>query len=290
MNSDLSVKGVYTFCKPNKSAQTKPILFDSPHSGTNFPDDFDIACTQRDVLEMSDLHVDALFQGVSSTGATFLKADFPRSYIDLNRAENDIDLKLLSDIWPGALARKGRARSGVGLVHRLIRNGGPLHTDLLSAKDIERRLANYYRPYHAALREGLSQLYEQFGSYIHVNCHSMPSQNSFIPLPDIVIGDRNGTSCDPAITDAVARYFKAQGFSIGINNPYRGAEIVRRSGAPAFEKHSLQIEVNRALYMDETTLKTNKNFNALSNILVGLTEPLLELSQTLFNPLVRAAE
>ena len=253
-----SVDGVYDLFKIKSQKKQAPFLFDSPHSGTSFPDDFAYACTKEDILEMSDLYVDRLFEKVVNSGAVFMKSNFPRSYIDLNRRPNDVDLQILDGIWPDSLDKQGRASRGVGLVHRVVRSGVDIYEERLKPEVIEKRLDDYYRPYYTELEKQLDTLRATFGCVFHFNCHSMPSTANLGHLPDINLGDRSGASSDPDITALVADIFISLGYGVSINSPYKGFAIIEHTGRPQDNRHSIQIEINRGLYMNEKTLKTKK--------------------------------
>lgn len=257
---------MYTLLKPRNSL---PLVFDSPHSGTAYPADFDYACTFDALEKAEDKYVDELFGAAPDMGAALLCAHFPRTYIDVNRCEKDIDIDLLEDIWPEEIAATPRSHAGIGLIRRLVKPGVPLYSRALKAAEIKTRIDTYYRPYHAALEKLIEDAHYRHGQVWHINCHSMPSQESSTfrvnPLrqADFVLGDRDGTTCDIDFTHALRDFLKKAGYKVAINDPYKGVELVRRYANPATERHSLQIEISRSLYMDEESCKKSKNFNAL---------------------------
>lgn len=261
-----TIDGVLTLIEPKMRL---PLVFDSPHSGTHYPDDFRYACDFEILEKAEDKYVDELFATAPSHGATLLCAEFPRSYIDVNRCEKDIDPDLLDDLWPHEIATTARSHAGIGLIRRLVRPGIPVYDRQLTAAEIHHRITHYYRPYHKALERVIENLHYDFGSVWHINCHSMPSQDrhTFRAMPlksaDFVLGDRDGTTCDIAFTHAVRDFLKGLGYKVAINDPYKGVELVRRYSAPATGRHSLQIEIARNLYMDETIYKKSKKFNVL---------------------------
>src|SRR5690606_1541882 len=168
--------------------------------------------------------------------------------------------------------------AGIGLVRRLVRPGLPVYDRNLSASEVQSRIEYYYRPYHKALSDLIESAHYRFGMVYHINCHSMPmpglAQNfSFLPAfapPDFVLGDRDGTSCDPAFTRAVRDYLRGKGFKVAINDPYKGVELVERYSDPATNRHSLQIEVGRWLYMDEEACEKSRGFARTNTVLDGL--------------------
>ncbi len=263
-----SLTGIYTLTKPVLSL---PLVLDSPHSGVVYPQDFDYACEFSLLEKAEDKFVDELFANAPAHGASLLCAEFPRSYIDVNRCEKDIDVDLLEDIWPEEVNPTARSHAGIGLIRRLVKPGVPLYTRHLKSAEIKHRIDNYYRPYHEALQGLIEDAHYKFGQVWHVNCHSMPTQEgqSFRVNPlkpvDFVLGDRDGTTCDLDFTHAVRDFLKGMGYRVSINDPYKGVELVRRYSSPATGRHSLQIEVARGLYLNENTYLKSMNFNQLKN-------------------------
>ena len=269
-----SSENILTVIKPKENGL--PLVFDSPHSGRIYPDDFNHACDQDMMERAEDNHVDTLFADCGKYGASFLKAEFPRTYIDVNRGADDIDLSLFdsADEWTGTPARPtNRSQAGIGLIRRLLRPGTPLYDRYLSAEEVTHRIEHYYTPYHQALETLTNDAYYNFGQVWHINCHSMPSaasKNRFTraPLslfhdePDFVLGDRDGTSCSAHFTRSVRDFLKSLGYRVAINHPYRGVELVRRYAEPSIGKHSLQLEINKALYWNEEKCKPSKKYDA----------------------------
>jgi len=243
-----------------------PLVLDSPHSGEHYPDDFDHAPPRAVVRQAEDTHVARLYRSAAALGATLIEAEFPRAYIDANRGLDDIDPSMLADPWPLPLAASRKTGQGIGLLWRIARGGAPMYSRKLTVAEVQRRIDNWYQPYHAALAAELDALHRTFGVVWHINCHSMPAvgdanaDDAGRPRKDFVLGDRDGTTCEPEFTSLVADTVAAMGYSVAINDPYKGVEIVRRYGRPAEGRHSLQIELNRRLYMDEATLEPNSNY------------------------------
>lgn len=246
-----------------------PAVFDSPHSGDHYPADFDHALAHADLARAEDRFVHELFAAVPRHGGVLLHALFPRSYIDVNRHPADIDERLLDESWPDAVAPSEKTRQGVGLLRRLAPGRRPLYQRKLTVAEVRARIRDYYEPYHAALGEALGDLHRRFGRVWHVNCHSMQSLGDS-RRADFVLSDRLGESCERPFLERIAAYLEAQGYRVAINDPYVGAEIVRRYGRPAEGWHSLQIEINRALYMDEKTLEKHAGFDRLVALMDGL--------------------
>lgn len=245
------------------------LVLDSPHSGECYPEDFDHAPPRAVVRRAEDTHVARLYARATRHGATLLEALFPRAYIDANRSLQDIDGELLADGWPVPLAPSRKTTQGIGLVWRLARDGSPMYARKLARAEIEARIARCWRPYHAALDALMDAAVARWGCAWHVDCHSMPAvgdANADDPgreRADFVLGDREGTSCAPQFTRLVAATLRGFGYSVAINDPYKGVEIVRRHGRPDAGRHSLQIEVKRTLYMNETTLERNAGYARL---------------------------
>lgn len=254
-----------------------PLVFDSPHSGTSYPEDFGYSCPLDILRRAEDTHVDELYAAAPALGATFIGAVFPRSYVDVNRALDDLDTALIDGVWPAPLAPSHNTRSGLGLVRRVSRPGTPIYDRKLGVAEILARLERYHMPYHRVLDEACLRLHSKFGLVWHVNCHSMPSQRSGKRgghCADFVLGDRDGTTCSPEFTEFVARVLRGLGYTVRINEVYKGVEIVKRQGRPAANRHSLQIEVDRALYMDQKTLEKTPGFARLQADITQLIEAL----------------
>jgi N-formylglutamate deformylase len=264
-----------------------PLVFDSPHSGAEYPEDFRYACPLDILRTAEDTHIDDLYGAAPEHGATLLGALFPRSYLDVNRHVGDIDEALLDGKWPGPMNPGEKTRLGMGLVRRLAKPGLPVYARLLPVAEMERRIARCYEPYHAMLQGVCDRLQRKFGVVRLVNCHSMPARGSAMSSDgpdavraDFVLGDRDGTTCAPEFTDFVARLLRGRGYSVKVNDPYKGVEIVRRHGLPAQGRHALQIEVNRSLYMDEKTLIPNGHYATLKADLTHLIAGLASFAGT----------
>jgi N-formylglutamate deformylase len=254
------------------------LVFDSPHSGIAYPPDFVPAATPPQIATTWDAYVDELFAGVTQAGAVLLAANFPRAYIDANRAEADIDPELLAGPWPRPIALSEHAGRGMGLIRRLALPGVPMYARRLEVSEVEWRIERYFRPYRRTLEELIEAAWRRHGTVWHFNCHSMKSRGNAMNVDagaaraDLVIGDRGGTSADPELTRWVAAHFTQLGYHVKINDPYRGADIVRAHGEPARRRHSIQIEINRALYLEEATVERGRRFAELRGHLAGFAE------------------
>lgn len=243
------------------------LVLDSPHSGTQYPEDFGHAVSMDALRVAEDTGVEALWGFAPDIGATLVHARFPRSYIDANRALEDVDPLLLDAPWPGPLSDGPKVRLGKGLVWRLLDDGTPIYGRSLSPLEVQRRIESCWRPYHDALDAAIEAAVERHGRVIHIDCHSMPAvsgaystEHPGMRHADYVIGDRDGTTAAPQLTRFVEDFFRRRGYTVGVNHPYKGVEIVRKHGRPAEQRHSLQLEVNKRLYMKEDTLIRHDGF------------------------------
>lgn len=261
---------------PGSGAALLPILVDSPHSGMDWPADFRPAAPREAILTTWDAFVDELWCGAADVGASLLTAQFPRAYIDPNRAVHDIDPALLDAAWPEPLTPTGYTQRGMGLIRRLALPGVAMYAAPLPVSAVQRRIADYYRPYRRALQERLDLLHARFGTVWHINAHSMKSTGNAMnvdhgaPRPDVVVSDRRGATADAAVTRWIAEWFRGRGLRTQINTPYQGGDLVAASGNPRQGRHSVQIEFNRALYLQEDRFERAAGFGALQQTCTAL--------------------
>ncbi len=261
-----------------KSASPLPLVYDSPHSGTIYPADFRYACAFAELERAEDKYVDDLFSAAPDHGASFLCAHFPRSYIDVNRDHLDIDTDLLDAPWPldthGPINPTPRSDAGIGLIRRLVRPGLPVYAAPLSADEIQGRITQYYHPYHQTLEALINEAHYNFGVSYHINCHSMPASSARPRQPlaligrearmaDFVLGNRDGQTCDHDFLHAIRKFLKNLGYHVTVNDPFKGVELVRRYSNPMRGRHSIQIEINKSLYMNEITGEKNAHYARL---------------------------
>lgn len=250
--------------------QSCALVFDSPHSGQSYPDDFNYACPLEELQKSEDRYVDELFAAAIDHGAPMLKAHFARSYIDVNRQAHDIDPEHIAGTLNFRAKPGMRSKFGTGLIRQVCRPRAPLpvYAEKLSAKEVHHRIASYYTPYHQALEELIEQTHQKFDHVLHINCHSMPSSVQknlpphFGPV-DINLGDRDGTSANAALTEKLKEVFEDLGYRTHINRPFKGVALVQNYADPQLGKHSIQIEINRALYMNEESLEKTAKFDKL---------------------------
>ena len=254
-----------------------PLVLDSPHSGTRMPADFGSALPESDLRDGEDCFIDELYLPATERGIPLLAAQFPRTYLDPNRHAADIDPDLLDAPWPDALVPSGKARIGKALVWRTLDDGRPIYNRKLGVDELRQRIARFHAPYHAALRGLLEAAHARHGQVFHINCHSMNAVSGTMGeggagqrRADVVLGDRDGSTCAPAFTAFVRDHLAALGYEVKVNDPFKGVELVRAFADPAAGFHSLQLEVNKRLYMDEATLEKHDGFSRLQADLMGL--------------------
>jgi N-formylglutamate amidohydrolase len=254
-----------------------PLVLDSPHSGTDYPADFGTVVPLALLRQAEDTHIDKLYAAAPGLGATLIAAAFPRSYVDTNRSLLDIDPALLDMPWPGPVNPSRKTEKGVGLIWRKLDSGENLYARKLSVAEVQARIAACYAPYHKAVREAINGAHKHYGAVWHLNCHSMAAlsgqaaeEGPGVARADFVLGDRDGTSCAPEFTAFVAETLRGLGYEVRINDPYKGVELVRAYSDPAANRHSLQVEVNRRLYMNEATREPNAGYADLQGKLTRL--------------------
>ena len=266
---------------------TTHLVMDSPHSGTRYPADFAPACEMSLLRRAEDTHVERLYGFAPELGAAWVEALYPRSYLDANRALDEIDTSLLEQAWPDAVASDpkvlSKVRLGKGLIWRSTDEGVPIYNRKLSVAEVQARITNCWKPYHAAVAQAIDSAHARHGYSIHINCHSMPAiaaryATEFPGLvhTDFVVGNRDETTSSAALGRAVCEHLQALGFSVAYNHPYKGVELVRRYSDPAQHRHSIQLEINRKLYMDEHTLEITPGFAELQRALLSLVAFLLD--------------
>jgi N-formylglutamate deformylase len=256
-----------------------PAVFDSPHSGLLAPADFAPVLSLQRLFGTADAYVDELFGTAPAHGAVLLAATFPRCYIDANRSLEQLDPGMVEGPWPAATVSDAKVQRGIGLIWARLPSGDAFYDAPLARAAVERRIERCWRPYHAAIAGALDAAYARFGAVWHVNCHSMRAhgtprdeEGGRGARPDMVLGDRDGTTCDAAFLDLVHGVLTGFGYEVAINRPYKGQELVRRYADPAAQRHSLQIEINRGLYMDERSGEKSANFPRLQAQLEQLIE------------------
>lgn len=259
-----------------------PLVLDSPHSGHRWPEDFGTILDRDALRDAEDAFIDQLWRPAASQGVPLLAAQFPRAYLDPNRHAGDVDPELIDGAWPDEYRPSGKARIGKSLIWRSLDDGRPIYDRRLSVAEVRGRIARCHAPYHAALRALLDAAHARHGQFIHFNCHSMNAMSGAmgeggagVRRADIVLGDRDGSSCAPWLTEAVRDFLAARGYEVRINDPFKGVELVRAYSDPARGRHSLQIEVNKRLYLQPGSLERHAGFDRLQADLMALVESLL---------------
>src|SRR6202045_3144064 len=259
--SQPTAAGVLDLHEP--AARRLPLVLASPHSGSEYPADF-VAASRLDPVglrQSEDSFVDELFAAAPQLGAPLLSARFPRAYLDVNREAYELDPRMFSDALPSYVnAGSPRVRIGLGTIARIVASGENIYAEKLRFAEAERRIECLYHPYHQVLRRLVQETAGMFGGYLLVDCHSMPSSSGCgQDGADIVLGDR--------------------GFTVAINAPYAGGFTTGTYGRPSAHRHALQIEINRALYMDERSYGRKSSFAQLVEDLAGLIERLGQVTQ-----------
>lgn len=271
-----------------------PIVLDSPHSGFRMPPDFGAAASVQELRDGEDAFIDELYLPAAKMGIPLLTAQFPRTYIDVNRHTADIDAALMAEPWPTKTMESGKGKIGKALVWRTLVNGKPIYDRKLGVAEVMGRIERYHQPYHDALWELMANAHTRFGVVYHINCHSMGPTTTLDmegvdgqPRPDFILGDRDGTTCEPAFTNYIVKFLQGLGYSVVLNNPFKGVELVRAYSDPSGGRHSLQIEINKKLYMDPVTIQKHEGFNKLQGHLMQLMHVLGErfgYAQTMIRP------
>ncbi|HAJ47158.1 MAG TPA: N-formylglutamate amidohydrolase [Alphaproteobacteria bacterium] len=274
--------------------QQIPFVFACPHSGRVYTRAF-LESARLDPISIrrsEDSFVDELFAAGSDLGAIVLKANFPRAYVDPNREPYELDPGMFDGPLPSFInARSPRVAAGLGTIAKVVRDGAEIYSQKLPFAEAQHRIETYYKPYHARLRSLLEETQARFGAAVVIDCHSMPSvggpldQDIGASRPDIVLGDRFGASCARRLTDIVERAFSMQGYVVTRNNPYAGGYTTEHYGRPAMGLHSLQIEINRALYMDEERIERGPNMPRLSQAIRNFIRALGEIDWRFLRPL-----
>lgn len=265
---------VFYYTPPASSVDPLPVVIACPHSSCFLPDDFNSACSTKELNQSVDLFVDTLVQNAPQYGIGVFKAAFSRIYIDPNRSTLDIDTKILDRPWKGKSKPTDRSRFGKGLIHRTSKSGNHIYASPLSPEQVQKRIDHYYTPYHEALQEKIDVLHDTYGESLLLDMHSMwpvaRTSGGNRKRPDFIIGDRDGQSCDRTYRHLVAENLITMGYHVTINDMFKGAEILKRYGRPYKNQHALQIEINKNLYLNTDSLEKSNGFDGLQNSLEQL--------------------
>ena len=268
MTAAPEIEGPVLVSRPAPNAAVAAV-YDSPHSGRLYPPDFIPVVPMEQLHGYEDRLVDDLVRDAPDHGILLIAAAFPRAYIDPNRAIDDLDPHVVGDDWSDVLSPTAYSQLGQGLIFRTGIDGRPLYERPLGRTSVISRIERYWRPYHEALEGALQAVQDRWGSVWHIAWHSMrPVGDTLSPdpgeaRPDFVVSDRDGTSAEQALTDFAVETLRGLGYTVALNHPFKGGYITEKYGRPSDGRHSLQIEINRSLYLDLETLELTADSAAL---------------------------
>jgi N-formylglutamate amidohydrolase len=278
------------------AAWRAPIIFNSPHSGSVYPAEF-LEASRIDLVALrrsEDSFMDELIGNLNALGFPVVRVNFPRSYVDVNREPYELDPRMFSGRLPSfANTRSMRVAGGLGTIPRVVGDGQEIYRERLTVEDALSRIEALYKPYHRALRRLINKAHQAFGTVIVVDCHSMPSvgvSRDEPRRPDVVIGDRYGTSCAPLLPDTVEETMRGLGYSVGRNKPYAGGFITEHYGNPASGLHTIQLELNRTIHMDERRRERGPRFAQVAIDFAALAEAIAAVPLGNLGPFQAAAE
>lgn len=269
--------------RPEKN--TTSVVFASPHSGRDYSPSF----LSRSVLDQvsirssEDAFVDLLFENAPVHGAPLLLSQVPRAFVDLNRAPDELDPAVIEGVRPAM--HNPRVSSGLGVVPRVVANGRAIYRGKLTLDEARERIRDCWWPYHDALQSLLDEARQAFGAAILVDCHSMPhealenARTGGGPTPNVVLGDRFGAAASSGVVDAIEAAFSAAGLRVARNAPFAGAFVTQHYGRPSRNQHVVQIEIDRALYMDEAAIRPSRDFAAFKALIDGVTAEICALGR-----------
>ncbi|KAF0675495.1 N-formylglutamate amidohydrolase [Profundibacterium mesophilum] len=278
------VRSPYQLTMPQ--VRSTSVIFASPHSGRDYPASF----LRRSVLDAhairssEDAFVDQLFESAPSAGAPLLAASTPRAYLDLNRAHDELDPALIETVRP--IGHNPRVVSGLGVVPRVVAGGRSIYSGKITLNEAQRRLRDVWQPYHDQLGALMDESMSRFGEAILIDCHSMPHEaietmgERGTRRPDVVLGDRFGAAAAGDVVDRIEAAFTAQGLCVSRNAPFAGAFITQHYGRPARGRHAVQVEIDRALYMDERRIRPHAGYGPLTQILAKVVEQIAEIGRS----------
>jgi N-formylglutamate deformylase len=282
-------KPAFTLTRPER--RTTSVVFASPHSGRAYTWSFlrRTALNEQAIRSSEDAFVDELFDAAPRHGAPFLTATAPRAFVDLNRSTEELDPALIEGVRK--LGHNPRIASGLGVIPRVVANGKAIYSGKLTMAEARRRIDAYWTPYHDALRAQLDQAHVMFGEAILVDCHSMPHEamdsvaRTGVRRPEVVLGDRFGAAASEEVVDRIEQAFSSAGLVVTRNTPFAGAYITQHYGRPGQCRHAIQVEIDRALYMNERLIRPNGNFAAFKRLLDGVIAQIAEIGRSEVVPL-----
>ncbi|MBU2514570.1 N-formylglutamate amidohydrolase [bacterium] len=265
----IELDGVFTVIEPGDvGCETiVPVVFDSPHSGVQFPESFNTTAPEQKILWNCDMHVESLLEEAPKHGAILLYAQFLRSFIDLHRSLSDIDESMLQSPWPEPVEPSDKTRLGRGLIRKYADKDLLIYNHLLTVEEVQQRITNYYMPYHRTLKKLMDDLHHQHGKVWHINMHSMPPygralfEDSGARRPDVAMANKDGSTSSKAFFEMAGDTLKDLGYEVWMNKPYKGQILITAYSDPENDRHSIQIELNRKLYMNwDDTLAIHDGF------------------------------
>lgn len=248
--------------------QETSVIFSSPHSGREYPAAF-LAASQLDPAQLrssEDAYVDRLFARAPHYGAPLIAALSPRAYIDVNRAADELDPAVIDGIAKSS--HNPRVSSGLGVIPRVVSGGRAIYAGKIALDEVRHRITGHWQPYHDALQSLIDATQQTFGEAILIDCHSMPHEaiDAHVrpgqPKPDVVLGDRFGAAAGREVMDQVEHAFANAGLRVARNSPFAGAYIAQHYGRPLSRRHVVQVEIDRALYLDEVRVEPSAGFSA----------------------------
>ena len=265
-----------------------PLFVDVSRSGREYPKQYRSPLPFTTVHDNVSMYVEDLWAGAPGVGATLLHCSFPNTWIDVNRSELDMDPDVVDGKWPVELKPTARTKEGLGLIKTKARYGEPFQERRLTVPEIEERLVRYYRPYHLELKRIADDLHHRFGVLRHISCHCMSAvgapthPDAGKPRADFCVSDLKGETATPAAMELIVETLKSYGYSVSVNEPYIGNELIRRIGDPARRIDSIQVEINKKLFMDTQTFRAT---DGLTKVRVDLDR----LLRTVAKEMVRLA-
>ncbi|MFN4154474.1 MAG: N-formylglutamate amidohydrolase [Paracoccaceae bacterium] len=274
----------FTLYQPKR--RETPVVFSSPHSGRVYPPTF-LAGSVLDahvIRSSEDAFVDDLFRTATDCGAPLIAANAPRAYIDLNRAADEMDASVVEDVPRSP--HNPRVASGLGVIPRVVSGGRAIYRGKIPLAEAEDRIRSHWQPYHAALRALTDESHTQFGQSVLIDCHSMPHEaieshsRPGFPRPEVVLGDRFGAAAARDVMDQVEAAFRRAGLRVSRNAPFAGAYIAQTYGRPSRGFHVVQVEIDRALYMDETRIVPSADFEAFQAVIAGVVAEITQIGRS----------
>lgn len=274
---------VFRLCQPER--QTTAVVFASPHSGAGYAPGFlaQTVLSAAQIRSSEDAFVDRLFASAPDHGAPLLAAEVPRAYLDLNRAPDELDPAVIEGI--ARAPHNPRVSSGLGVIPRVVAGGRAIYRGKLPLAEAEARIAQFWHPYHHALRQIIETTHARFGRAVLIDCHSMPHEaiehhsRPGTQPPEVVLGDRFGAAAAPWVIAAVEHAFQAEGFRVARNAPFAGAFIAQSYGRPSGNRHVVQVEIDRSLYMNESAVEPLPGFDAFARRMGRVVASLAELGR-----------